>query len=206
MAGFAVRVVCAACNNGWMSDLEGRVEHVLTPMVAGHSMTLPPTAQLDVALWTAMKAFVVKFALNAEGEIVASADDRRALMDAQHPRGAVPARIAAVERDGTPNSVRRVVYTVRSEGAAQRACRVYDLHLGMRCSASVVRPGHHDRLDPGESAATGSCSDPTAVLAACVVAPFGGLGCGVTCPIREANSGYGSTVDHGADGIHSRRC
>ena len=129
VAGFTARLVCASCNNGWMSDLETRVQPVLSTMIAGHPTTLAPAAQLDLAAWTAMKAFVVEFALAIGGDIVATAADRRGLMDARHPLGAVPVRLGAVERDGIPNSVRRIVYNVGSDGSQHglAACTTFTL-------------------------------------------------------------------------------
>lgn len=46
-----------------MSALESRAQSSLTPMIAGHTTTLTPAAQMDLAAWVAMKAFVVEYAL-----------------------------------------------------------------------------------------------------------------------------------------------
>lgn len=129
VAGFVARVVCGPCNNGWMSELEARVQPSLAPMIAGQPARLAPAVQLDLAAWTAMKAFVVEFGLGAVDEVVASADDRRGLMDAGHPPGAVPVRLGAVERAGVPNSVRRIVYNVGREGTDRglAACTTFTL-------------------------------------------------------------------------------
>jgi hypothetical protein len=129
VASFTARVICGPCNNGWMSALESRAQSSLTPMIAGHTTTLTPAAQMDLAAWVTMKAFVVEYALNAGNEIVATPDDRRGLMDTGHPLGAVQVRAGAVERDGIPNSVRRIVYNVGSEGGPRglAACTTFAL-------------------------------------------------------------------------------
>jgi hypothetical protein len=120
VASYTVRVVCATCNNGWMSDIETRAQAVLSPMVAGERTILSPAAQMDVAAWTALKGYIVEWALG--DVIVASPAVRRALMDAKHPPGPVPVRLGAVERSGIPSSVTRIVYNVgragRQEGLA----------------------------------------------------------------------------------------
>jgi hypothetical protein len=128
VASFADRVVCGPCNNGWMSALESRAQPSLIPMITGNTTTLTPAAQMDLAAWVAMKAFVVEYALNAENEIVATPHDRRGLMDTGHPLGSVQVRVGAVERDGIPNSVRRIVYNVGSEGPhGLAACTTFAL-------------------------------------------------------------------------------
>jgi hypothetical protein len=53
--------ICAACNNGWMSDLETDAGLVLKPLLAGHAdirhMSLPQ--RVTVARWAAKTAFMV---------------------------------------------------------------------------------------------------------------------------------------------------
>lgn len=117
VASATARVVCASCNSGWMSRLESRAKPLLRPMILGNPTTLDPAEQIALAGWTAMKAYVLEYAMG--DVIVATPDERRALMDHGYPRGAAPVRLGAVERDGLPNSVRRVVYNVGSNGLQQ---------------------------------------------------------------------------------------
>jgi hypothetical protein len=56
-----LRVVCQACNNGWMSQLEEEVKPILTPLIKGEEITLD-RAQLDtLAQWIAMKVMVGEY-------------------------------------------------------------------------------------------------------------------------------------------------
>lgn len=127
VASYAIRVVCAECNNGWMSDIEARAKAVLRPMVAGEQTILSPVAQLDLAAWTALKGYIVEYALG--DVIVATPDEHHALLARKHPQGAVPVRIGAVERSGIPNSVTRIVYNVGREGTQSgfAACTTFAL-------------------------------------------------------------------------------
>jgi hypothetical protein len=137
VASYTVRVVCASCNNGWMSHVEGQAQAVLASMVAGEATTLSQAAQLDLATWTAMKGYVVEYALG--DVIVATQQQRRSLMESKFPQGAVPVRIGAVERSGVPNSVTRIVYNVGREGSEQgfAACTTF----GLGCAVLQVRHG-----------------------------------------------------------------
>lgn len=60
----SVRAVCASCNNGWMSALEGRAMPVLTQLINGQATTLDARAQITVARW-ALKTVMVSRAREA---------------------------------------------------------------------------------------------------------------------------------------------
>ena len=53
-----VKMVCAACNNGWLGDLEGMAKPVLTPLIHGESRRLPDDDQAVIATWTCKTALV----------------------------------------------------------------------------------------------------------------------------------------------------
>jgi hypothetical protein len=53
-----VRVVCAACNNGWMSAIEGAASLIVGPMVKGQAVELDAEAQAIVANWVAVKGLI----------------------------------------------------------------------------------------------------------------------------------------------------
>lgn len=56
----AVRAVCAACNNGWMSSLETAVRPALEPMILGRfPVHLTPTTQALLARWAFKTALMV---------------------------------------------------------------------------------------------------------------------------------------------------
>lgn len=46
-----VKKFCAACNNGWMSQLETAAQRVLTPLILGESGTIEPEDQALIAMW-----------------------------------------------------------------------------------------------------------------------------------------------------------
>jgi hypothetical protein len=48
-----VRKVCSDCNNGWMSNLEGRAKPILVPLFRGEQFTLEAEAQSILAGWIA---------------------------------------------------------------------------------------------------------------------------------------------------------
>src|ERR1700710_3104537 len=46
-----VNSICKDCNEGWMSRLESATKPVLAPMVYGHGVTLPVSAQEILRRW-----------------------------------------------------------------------------------------------------------------------------------------------------------
>jgi hypothetical protein len=56
-----VRQVCAACNNGWMSDLETGMENLLTPWLRGLPTALGLEEQQRIATWTVKTAMMLQF-------------------------------------------------------------------------------------------------------------------------------------------------
>jgi hypothetical protein len=57
-ATLTVRSVCAACNNGWMSRLEGSAKRHLLPLIKGRESTLLPPARQTIATWAVKTALV----------------------------------------------------------------------------------------------------------------------------------------------------
>lgn len=55
---WTVRAVCAACNNGWLSQMEGRAKRVLTPMIQGHHTRLHAQTRSVLAAWAAKTVLV----------------------------------------------------------------------------------------------------------------------------------------------------
>lgn len=57
-----VKSFCAACNSGWMSDLEAEAQRVLTPLILGQIGTIVEDDQATLAVWvqkTALTAMLV---------------------------------------------------------------------------------------------------------------------------------------------------
>ncbi|WP_311215117.1 MULTISPECIES: hypothetical protein [unclassified Arthrobacter] len=57
-----VKNFCATCNNGWMSDLEGIAQRVLSPLILGEPGTINLEDQSAIAMWvhkTALTAMLI---------------------------------------------------------------------------------------------------------------------------------------------------
>jgi hypothetical protein len=61
-----VKAVCAACNNGWMSDVEAKAKPILLDLLYGKGGTLDRDDQHRLATWAALKACVFD-ALHPDG-------------------------------------------------------------------------------------------------------------------------------------------
>src|SRR5437660_3222973 len=55
-----IRCVCRACNNGWMSQLETRSQHLLQPLLTGERCGLEPAAQGILTRWSVKTAMVLE--------------------------------------------------------------------------------------------------------------------------------------------------
>lgn len=55
-----LRAVCATCNNGWLSDLEGRAKDTLTPAITGQPATWDSKQQELAALWAIKTAILLE--------------------------------------------------------------------------------------------------------------------------------------------------
>lgn len=58
----AVKSFCASCNNGWMSNLEGVAQRVLTPLILDEPGTIAQEDQAAIAMWahkTALTAMLL---------------------------------------------------------------------------------------------------------------------------------------------------
>ncbi len=57
-----VKCVCAECNNGWMSEIEGKAKAILEPMIEGKVVELDAEAQATISTWTCLRAIVGYYA------------------------------------------------------------------------------------------------------------------------------------------------
>lgn len=107
-------VVCGSCedgcNEGWMSDLDGQVKHILKPMMLGEPRAITPTEQLTIAVWAAMKAMVLEYVWGSDQPVVSPQVDRTFLFEQKQPPRNMQIRIAAVESQGRPTLATRRVY------------------------------------------------------------------------------------------------
>lgn len=56
-----VRVVCTACNNGWMSDLETSVEPLVRRLIVGKAVDLPADRHEQLATWSVKTMMLLQF-------------------------------------------------------------------------------------------------------------------------------------------------
>lgn len=56
-----LRVVCGACNGGWMSVLQNKTKPILTPLLSGDWSNLSEADLPILAAWVAMTAMVIDF-------------------------------------------------------------------------------------------------------------------------------------------------
>jgi hypothetical protein len=78
-----LRVVCKACNNGWMSRQDNEIKPILSPLILCQPVVVDEAAQLKLATWIAMKALVAE---QSRPEDVASIQpERSALMAGLKP-------------------------------------------------------------------------------------------------------------------------
>jgi hypothetical protein len=57
-ASLQVKRFCRGCNNGWMSELEGRAKPLLTKLIDGHADGIEPAEQQTLAEWAVKTAMV----------------------------------------------------------------------------------------------------------------------------------------------------
>ena len=69
-----IRVVCARCNNSWMSDLENDSKPILIKLIQSVPHTIPIDASRTLARWIALKIMVGEH--NHPNDVVTSSEDR----------------------------------------------------------------------------------------------------------------------------------
>lgn len=55
-----LHVVCALCNNGWMSRLDNRAKPIATPLIKGERTVLTSDMQMTLAKWLVLKLLVLE--------------------------------------------------------------------------------------------------------------------------------------------------
>jgi hypothetical protein len=80
-----VRVVCADCNNRWLSGIQSAGKPRLILLIQGNGTGLGPAAQLEVATWCAMATMTAEFIDRDPKTIAITADERKYLMDNRVP-------------------------------------------------------------------------------------------------------------------------
>ncbi|MGD0945352.1 MAG: hypothetical protein ABR972_13925 [Acidimicrobiales bacterium] len=127
VAGHRHRIVCSDCNGdkrgGWMSDLEGDISPLLTPVIKGQPRIFDPVAQLLIATWA------IKTAMVAETIMQFPASFSRADCELVHTQGHPPLRahVSIAAYQGTLGIATRYL---RSIGGIKRGdTPVMDLYV-----------------------------------------------------------------------------
>jgi hypothetical protein len=82
-ASLRAKIVCDACNKGWMSDLESVICPLLTPLILGKETTLDHPQQLLTAQWAVKTAMVGETIVYREAKF--SQEDRDLVRKQGHP-------------------------------------------------------------------------------------------------------------------------
>jgi hypothetical protein len=84
--GHTVSVVCATCNNGWMSRLETAVKHFLGPAIftPAAGALVSPITQVNVATW-AVKTMLMADHAAGTGQLVFPAIDYKRIATVRQP-------------------------------------------------------------------------------------------------------------------------
>jgi hypothetical protein len=105
-----MKVVCGACNNGWMNDIESAARPIMTLMISGSSCDLDVFAQRQVANWVTLKMMIAE--QNESGNVVTSLQQR----DHFKGRRAIPGQtniyIAKCGEGGWESAYWRITETV----------------------------------------------------------------------------------------------
>jgi hypothetical protein len=132
-----LRIVCATCNNGWMSVLQNSSKDLLIQLFKGEKLTLEPDEQAQLARWVVMYFMVAEFA--DPPTMASSPEEREALVGgALHAdRHVYTARLAseASGRRGFWHSICRVV-----RGETQRTISIDTVPLAKLLLHSVLVP------------------------------------------------------------------
>ncbi|MGO8964997.1 hypothetical protein [Mycobacterium sp.] len=121
-----LKIVCAPCNNGWMSRLEKATKQFLLPMIDGTPTTLDRHQQLILSRWADKMGVVAEF--SSPENLISTLADRQRVMDEQDPNPALYTRVWIGSNGGDlGNAVQK-----------HRSCRVADannLKTGLRGGA-----------------------------------------------------------------------
>jgi hypothetical protein len=76
-----VRIVCSACNNGWLSRIQSDAKSTLVPLFEGAPYSLDQAAQQRVATWIAMATMAGEYLSLDPARIAIPQSDRTWLME-----------------------------------------------------------------------------------------------------------------------------
>lgn len=79
-----LKVVCRACNNGWMSRLQTRAQPTLLPLLLNQTKALDENERESLSLWATMFSIVYSTCYPGSGTVITS-EQRAAFMGGQKP-------------------------------------------------------------------------------------------------------------------------
>lgn len=84
-AEIKTRHVCGACNGGWMSDLENRVQRLVAPLLVDLAVPLDASEQAALARWAIKTAIVLEATGPQDHESLYTAPDRDRVRASEAP-------------------------------------------------------------------------------------------------------------------------
>jgi hypothetical protein len=150
------KIVCATCNNGWMSALQEGAKPYIAPLIRGESCSLASDQQELVASWLTMTAMTAPWANPDHGSWAIPQSHRTELCTNRKPPQSTQVLIAPCAHD------RRPIGTAPF-GMRYRLIRLD--HMDVTTPAGVIlpsRPGYGVALSVGNLAAVifGHAYDP----------------------------------------------
>lgn len=123
------RVVCGGCNHGWMADLEAAASPLLSPLINGESLAMPPDAQDLVSRWAVKTAIMFLYA--TQPPVGASSEHRASLFGGQ-----IPANTGIWLGK---HRLRRPAYNswIRARQIEMRLARAEEIHVGLSVTLTV---------------------------------------------------------------------
>ncbi len=80
-----VKIVCAVCNNGWLSRIQNDAKPYLVRLVRGERTLLGRDAQMKVATWITMATMTAEFLTYSPRQVAITAEERRAFKEDPRP-------------------------------------------------------------------------------------------------------------------------
>jgi hypothetical protein len=141
------KVVCAACNNGWMSRLQQSAKPYLLPMIRGEECTLDAPGQEIVAAWLTMTAMTACWVNRDVGGWAIPQEHRTAIYETEKAPLTTQVWVAPCAHDDRPPRT-------HPYGLRYRIIRLDHLYGSTITGISIpARPGYGAALSAGNLAA-----------------------------------------------------
>lgn len=172
-----IKMVCKQCNNGWMSELEGAAQPVLTPMIQGRRATLSLVEQRIVARWAAKTITLACLALTPPVAV----DGRQLRWLAERPEAPPNVRVWVAAYRGRSWGCRQDHYrlgvALTGNPASDPTVDIFTLCVGHLVMQSAIRPFDLDdmRIEAAPHLASLAQQVWPPTMFACVWPPPGSL-------------------------------